>query len=92
MEEDHMSISNAAIADRALNLAEESAGMRRWAALCVSFAAVRTATIPSAGTVLEVIQLPDLRGAAQSLLAELAEDPSIVPRGPAAPRHARLTE
>jgi hypothetical protein len=87
-----VSISNAAVADRALELAEESAGLRRWAALCVSFAAGRTATVRSAGTALEVIPLPDLRGAAQSLLAELAMDPDVAQRTPAAPRHARLTE
>jgi hypothetical protein len=86
-----MSTTNAAIADRALSLAEESGGLRRWAALCVSFAAGRTATVRSADDVLEVIRLPDLRGAAQSLLAELAEDPSIVQEAPAAPRHARLS-
>jgi hypothetical protein len=88
-EEDHVSISNAAVADRALELAVESCGLRRWAALCVSFAAGTTGTVGGAGTALEVIPLPDLRGAAQSLLTELAADPATTERAAATPRHAR---
>jgi hypothetical protein len=88
-EEDHVSITNAAVADRALELAEESGGLRRWAALCVSFAAGTSGTVRSARKALDVIPLPDLRGAAQSLLIELAEDPATADRAAAAPRHAR---
>ncbi len=88
-EEDHVSISNGAVADRALELAEESGGLRRWAALCVSFAAGTTGTVRSAGKALEVIPLPDLRGAAQSLLTELAKDPATAQRAAPTPRHAR---
>ncbi len=84
-----MSISNAAVADRALELAEKSGGLRRWAALCVSFAAGTTGTVRSADKALEVIPLPDLRGAAQSLLTELADDPATAERAAATPRHAR---
>lgn len=84
-----MSISNVAVADRALELAGESGGLRRWAALCVSFAAGTTGTVRSARKALEVIPLPDLRGAAQSLLTELAEDPATAERAAATPRHAR---
>jgi hypothetical protein len=87
--EDHVSISNGAVADRALELAEQSGGLRRWAALCVSFAAGTTGTVRSAGKALEVIPLPDLRGAAQSLLTELAKDPATAQRATPTPRHAR---
>jgi hypothetical protein len=76
-------------ADRALELAEEPGGLRIWAALCVSFAAGTTRTVISARKVLEDIPLPDLRGAAQSLLTELAEDPATAARVAAAPKHAR---
>ncbi len=48
-----MSITNAEVADRALELAEEPGGLRSWAALCVSFAAGTTATVISARKVLE---------------------------------------
>ena len=84
-----MTITNGDVADRALELAEEPGGLRRWAALCVSFAAGTTGTVVSARQVLEVIPLPDLRGAAQSLLTELAEDPATAGHGAATPRHAR---
>jgi hypothetical protein len=86
-----VSNKNADVADRALELAEEPGGLRRWAALCVSFAAGTTGTVVSAREVLEVIPLPDLRGAAQSLLAELAEDPGTAGRATVTPRHARGT-
>jgi hypothetical protein len=89
MKEDPVSITNADVADRALELAEVPGGLRSWAALCVSFAAGTTATVISARKVLEIIPLPDLRGAAQSLLTELAEDPATAARVAAAPRHAR---
>jgi hypothetical protein len=89
MKEDPVSITNAEVADRALELAEEPGGLRSWAALCVSFAAGTTATVISARKVLEIIPLPDLRGAAQSLLTELAEGPATAARVAAAPRHAR---
>jgi hypothetical protein len=88
-QEVHVSNSNAAVADRALELAEESGGLRRWAALCVSFAAGETGTVRGARKALEVIPLPDLRGAAQSLLTELAEDPATARVAAATPRHAR---
>jgi hypothetical protein len=84
-----VSITNADVADRALELAEEPSGLRSWAALCVGFAAGTTGTVGSARQVLEVIPLADLRGAAQSLLTELAEDPATAERSAAAPRHAR---
>jgi hypothetical protein len=84
-----MSITNADVADRALELAEEPGGLRRWAALCVSFAAGTTGTVVNARKVLEVIPLPDLRGAAQSLLTELAKDPATARRAAVTPRHAR---
>jgi len=84
-----VSISNADVAGRALDLAEEPAGLRCWAALCVSFAAGTTGTVISAQQVLEVIPIADLRGAAQSLLTELAEDPATAGRAAPAPRHAR---
>jgi hypothetical protein len=84
-----VTITNADVADRALELVEEPGGLRRWAALCVSFAAGTTGTVTSARKVLEVIPLPDLRGAAESLLTELAEDPATAGRAPATPRHAR---
>ena len=84
-----MSITNAAVADRALELAAEPGGLRRWAALCVSFAAGTTGTVIGAQQVLEVIPLPDLRGAAQSLLTELAADPATATRVAVVPRHAR---
>ena len=84
-----MSISNADVADRALELAADPGGLRCWAALCVSFAAGTTGTVVSARKVLEVIPLPDLRGAAQSLLTELAEDPATAIRVAVTPRHAR---
>jgi hypothetical protein len=89
-EEDHVSITNADVADRAIELASEPGGLRRWAALCVGFAAAITGTVISAQEVLEVIPLPDLRGAAQSLLAELVEDPATAGRAAAMPRHARV--
>jgi hypothetical protein len=89
MKEYLVSITNAAVAYRAMELAEEPDGLRCWAALCVSFAAGTTGTFISARKVLEVIPLPDLRGAAQSLLTELAEDPATAARAAAAPRHAR---
>jgi hypothetical protein len=84
-----VSISNVAVADCALELAEKSGGLRRWAALCVSFAAGTTGTVRGARRALEVIPLPDLRGAAQSLLTELANDPATAERAVATPRHAR---
>ena len=61
-----MIITNADVADRALELAEEPGGLRIWAALCVSFAAGTTRKVISARNVLEDIPLPDLRGATQS--------------------------
>jgi hypothetical protein len=88
-QEEQMSVSNVAVADCALELAEKSGGLRRWAALCVSFAAGTTGTVRCARKALEVIPLPDLRGAAQSLLAEIADDPATAERALAAPRHAR---
>jgi hypothetical protein len=84
-----VSIMNAAVADRALELTAQPGGLRRWAALCVTFAAGTTGTVVGARKVLEVIPLPDLRGAAQSLLTELAEDPATTERLALAPRHAR---
>jgi hypothetical protein len=84
-----VSITNADVADRAIELAEEPSGLRSWAALCVSFAAGTTGTFVSARKVLEVIPLADLRGAAQSLLTELAEDPATARPAAATPRHAR---
>jgi hypothetical protein len=89
MRRNPVSITNADVADRALELAAEPGGLRRWAALCVSFAASTTGSVNGARQVLEVIPLPDLRGAAQSLLAELADGPAAAARVAAAPRHAR---
>ncbi len=84
-----MSITNGDVADRALELTDEPGGLRRWAALCVSFAASTTGSVVSARQVLAVIPLPDLRGAAQALLTELAEDPATARPATATPRHAR---
>jgi hypothetical protein len=74
-----VSIINAEVADRALELAEGSGGLRRMAALCVSFATATTGTVGSARKALEIIPHPDLRDAARSLLTELAAEPTEGP-------------
>jgi hypothetical protein len=71
-----VSTLNANLACRALELAEGSGGLRRMAALCVAIAAATTGTVLGARKALEIILHPDLLGAAQSLLAELAQEPA----------------
>ena len=71
-------ITNANLAEHACELAEDSGGLLRMAALCVSAAVATTATIRCARKALEVIPHPGLRDAAQSLLTELAEEPAAV--------------
>ena len=78
-----MSIINAGVACRALELAEGSGGIRRMAALGVSAAAATTGTVRGARNALEIIPHPDLLVAAQSLLTELAAEPAAAPRAAA---------
>jgi hypothetical protein len=69
-----MGVTNSDMADRAFELAEVSGGLRRMAALCVSAAAATTGTARTARRALEVIPHVELRAAARSVLAELAEE------------------
>ncbi len=75
-EEDKVTITNAAVAERACALAEASGGLQRMAALCVSAAAATTGTFRGARKALEAVPHPGLRDAAQVLLNQLADRPA----------------
>ncbi len=71
-----MSVTNGDVAKHAYELAEMSRGLPRMAALCVSVAAATTDTICRARAALEIVPHSGLRQAAQTLLADLAEEPA----------------
>lgn len=71
-----MTITNAAVAERACALAEASGGLQRMAALCVSAAAATTGTFRGARKALEAVPHSGLRDAAQVLLNQLADRPA----------------
>jgi hypothetical protein len=75
-EEDQVTITNAAVAERACALAEASGGLQRMAALCVSAAAATTGTFRGARKALEAVPHSGLRDAAQVLLNQLADRPA----------------
>jgi hypothetical protein len=89
VKEDRVAITNAEVAQHAREVAAESTGLRRMAAVCVCAAAVTTGTRRNARKALDVISHPGLRVAAQLLLAELTRAPAAADGAGVTPKVSR---